>query len=668
MAVGLRTRTIARVAALAVAFVMLALFHRPAHAQEGATVWLSAVQQAGATVEIASPDGAIRLRLYLTNARDFTGAPRFDVTYQQGGAASPVVTGGRLGIDLKNVVETAQGEDVVATLVGSSTNWRWQAVSLRSVRTQFTMEIGERTTIPDAYSEVTVELTSIGAPAPVTLQVIARAYNEGIALRYRLPDQPGIETARIDTEYTTFAFSKDHMVWAQSAQEVFANTPPHENEHEFTSINAAPSPLENPLTLQHKDGGYYMALTEAAVEYYPSARFVRSATTPPSLRVDLRGSARNALPFVSPWRVLMIAPTAAALAEQNYLMYNLAPASRIADTSWIKPGKAIRIGNVVDEEYAKTVIDFAVDRGVDYVLFDAGWYGDENSSSLSPLSPAMSYDALVAVVGYAKERDIGIVLYVNYIHSRREIDQIVTQFGERNLGIAGIKLGFVDGLTQEGIKEILYTVQQAAQYKMFVDVHDNYCPSGMNRTWPNLLTQECVRGNEHVPGAEHNTTLPFTRLLLGPADYTIRWKNLLGNTTRAHQMALSIIYFSPFQLLFWGDGPAEYNKEPEAELFRHLPTRWDETRVLDDEIGDSVAIARRSDTEWFVGAITDGTARTVELSLDFLAEGVDYTAYIYSDGGGTTVHESVLGVTSADIQTFDLPAGGGAALRIVPAE
>lgn len=674
--------TIRLAGVLALAIVLFACVHLPARAQDEGSIWLPTVLQGGALAEVTSPDGLILLRLSLSDARNFTGVPRFDVTYRSGegeaATISSIISGGRLGLDLKSVTESASGEEVAAALVGTGANWRWQNATVRSVRTQYAMPFAERAVIPDAYTELTVDLTSIGVAPEVRLQLIVRVYNEGIALRYRLPQQTAIGTARIDGEATTFAFSGNYKVWAQSSE----GEHPHENEHLPATITTAPSPMENPLTIQHADG-FYMALTEAAVENYSAARFVRSASSPPSLRVEMRGSAQSTLPFASPWRVLMIAPTAAKLVEQNYLMYNLAPPSRIANTSWIKPGTAMRVGDVKNVAYAKEVINFAAERGIQYIIFDAGWYSpkeDEDNPVYSPTMPFMGEVEMQDVVQYANDRGIGVILYINFRQLQRELDSIMTRY-RYVWGVSGLKLGFVDGTSQAGIKEILYTVQKSAQYGMFVDIHDKYCPSGMNRTWPNLLTQECVRGNEKFPGAEHNATLPFTRNLLGPADYTIPYYDLdpktreprnLLNTSRAHQLALSVIYFSPLTFLFWYDTPYDYNGEPEVAFFHDLPTHWDETRVLNDAIGDQVTIARRSGDQWFVGSITDGTSRTVELALDFLPAGKTYTAHVYSDGGatasggGTTVDITTETVTNANVLTLEIPADGGNAIRLEP--
>lgn len=213
-----------------------------------------------------------------------------------------------------------------------------------------------------------------------------------------------------------------------------------------------------------------------------------------------------------------------------------------------------------------------------------------------------------------------------------------------------------------------------------VDIHDEYRPTGFSRTYPNLLTQEGVRGNECMPDANHNTILPFTRFLAGAADYTICYyhqkglKNVSGiKTTSAHQLALSVIFYSPLQFVFWYDRPSDYHGEPEVGFFERLPTVWDTTCVLIGEIGTRVALARKSGQSWFVGAITNNTGRTIDLPLSFLEKGKKYMASVYTDGGAneqtrTRVAIEKIPVESATVLTRELRPSGGMALEIVPFE
>ena len=212
-----------------------------------------------------------------------------------------------------------------------------------------------------------------------------------------------------------------------------------------------------------------------------------------------------------------------------------------------------------------------------------------------------------------------------------------------------------------------------------VDIHDEYRPTGFSRTYPNLLTQEGIYGNECMPDANHNTILPFTRFLAGAADYTICYyhqagmKNVKGiKTTSAHQMALAVLYYSPLQFVFWYDKPSDYQGEPEMEFFENLPTVWDTTTVLLGEIGKYAAIARKSNDRWFLGCITNNEGRTLDIPMDFLDRKKNYIASLYTDGGEavpTRTHVRIerRTVRSTSVIKADLKPSGGMAMEILPA-
>jgi alpha-glucosidase len=213
-------------------------------------------------------------------------------------------------------------------------------------------------------------------------------------------------------------------------------------------------------------------------------------------------------------------------------------------------------------------------------------------------------------------------------------------------------------------------VRKAARYKMVVDIHDSYRPTGFSRTFPNLLTQEGIRGNEHMPTSRHNCTLPFTRFVAGAGDYTVCYYTNRIKTTHAHQLAIAAAFYSPLQFLFWYDEPKAFEGEPEIEFFRHVPTVWDETRVLQGEIGEHVTIARRRGREWYIGSLTNEQPREMELSLAFLDPQRKYTANIYGDddtvASKTKVGIRRVAVNHKSMLPARLLANGGQAVRIVP--
>jgi alpha-glucosidase len=268
---------------------------------------------------------------------------------------------------------------------------------------------------------------------------------------------------------------------------------------------------------------------------------------------------------------------------------------------------------------------------------------------------------LQEVIDYGKSKGIGIILYVNRRALERQRDEIFPLY--QKWGVAGVKLGFVQVGPQKWTSWLLDTVRMAAAHKLLVDIHDSYRPTGFSRTFPNLLSQEGVRGNEHMPSASHNATLPFTRSPAGAADVTICYYYPKIKTTRAHQLALAVTTYSPLQLLYWYDKPAQYRGEPEIEFFDHVPTVWDETRVIHDRIGELVSIARRHGKDWYVGTICGDMPTEVELPLSFLAAGSNYVAHIYESGDTpTTVTRRILAVNATSGLTFKLPMAGGQAI------
>ena len=289
---------------------------------------------------------------------------------------------------------------------------------------------------------------------------------------------------------------------------------------------------------------------------------------------------------------------------------------------------------------SKELVDFAVKRHLQYIHFDAGWYGfeysvasDATKVNVDPRRNPKSDLNLQEVIKYAKSKGIGVFLYVNQRALYQQLDELLPLF--QKWGVRGIKFGFVEVGSHRWTTWLHDAVKKCAKYNLMVDIHDEYRPTGFSRTYPNLLTQEGVRGNEEMPDATHNTILPFTRFIAGPADYTICYyhrpelKASLQKTqaprqlktTSAHQMALSTIFYSPLQFLYWYDAPSDSQDEPELEYFDRIPTVWDDSKVLGGEIGKYVTIARRKGKEWFVGSITNNDARELKISLNFLEPG-----------------------------------------------
>ncbi len=307
-----------------------------------------------------------------------------------------------------------------------------------------------------------------------------------------------------------------------------------------------------------------------------------------------------------------------------------------------------------------------------YILYDAGWYGNEydDASDARHVNPDPQRIAHIAnhgglnlaeVIAYGKARGIGVFLYVNRRALERQLDELFPLYEQ--WGIAGVKFGFVQVGPQEWTTWIADAVRKAARCHLLVNIHDNYRPTGLTRTFPNLLTQEGIQGNEHMPNAAHNATFPFTRLPAGAADYTICIYDPRLKNSRAHQLALAVISYSPLQHFYWYDRPSQFRGEPELRFLDQVPTHWDETRVLDGRIGEFLTLARRSGADWFIGAIAGTQAHPGRINLAFLPPGRKYTAMICENGlqqGATGIRTDI--VTAKDTILANLPPAGGLAV------
>ena len=538
---------------------------------------------------------------------------------------------------------------------------------------------GERSTIKDRYKAWSVVINRQHSREKLVLDV--RAYNEGIAFRYRFPGGQYLKITDELTEYTLPEGTKAYFT-------ARAQTP-----YECLPLEGWSGESDRPLLLI-LPGGPYVCLGEAQVVEYVRTKFKLSVEKKNTIQSAMYGPVEDIAPYHTPWRVIMCADKPGQILEHNDLILNLNPSCRIKDTSWIKPGKVMREVTLTTEG-GKALVDFAVKRNLQYIHFDAGWYGfeydkasDATTVTLDPRrNPNVNALNLKEVVAYAKNRGIGVILYVNQRALQQQLDEILPLY--KSWGIAGLKFGFVQVGSQVWTKWMHEAVKKCADYGLMVDIHDEYRPTGFSRTYPNLMTQEGIRGNEEFPDATHNVTLPFTRFVAGAADYTICYyrqdfgrlntdKDNYGvprsksiQTTPAHQLALAAVYYSPLQYMYWYDKPSDSQDEPELKFFDDIYTTWDDTKVLQGEIGQFITIARRKGEEWFIGSITNNEARALPVSLDFLPEGKNYVAEIYTDGERsiktrTKVKCSRYRVNSMTKLNFELKASGGSAVRLIP--
>lgn len=606
-------------------------------------------------INLSSPDSKYQFTL-----NDESGNLRYSLSWDN----KPIIKPSLLGIHANEAWRDQLG-------IGEVTNTRqdtlWHPV------------YGERSIIKDRYQACSIVINRQGSRSKLILDV--RAYNEGIAFRYRFP---GGQYLKITDEYTEYTLP-------QGAKAYF--TPRAQTSYEYLPLQRWPGESERPLLLTLPDETY-VCLTEAQVVDYVRTKFKLSADKKNTILSAMYGPVEEIAPYHTPWRVIMCADKPGEILEHNDILLNLNPPCQIKDPSWIKPGKVMREVTLTTEG-GKALVDFAVKRKLQYIHFDAGWYGfeydkasDATTVTLDPRrNPKSDALNLKEVVDYAKQHGIGVILYVNQRALQQQLDEILPLY--KSWGIAGIKFGFVQVGSQVWTKWMHEAVKKCAEYGLIVDIHDEYRPTGFSRTYPNLMTQEGIRGNEEFPDATHNATLPFTRFVAGAADYTICYyrqdfgrldtdKDNYGvprsksiQTTPAHQLALAAVYYSPLQYMYWYDKPSDSQDEPELKFFDDIYTTWDDTKVLQGEVGQFISVARRKGEEWFVGSIINNEARTLPVSLDFLPEGKNYIAEIYTDGDKsvktrTKVKVSTYRVNSKTQLNFNLKASGGAALRLVP--
>lgn len=493
----------------------------------------------------------------------------------------------------------------------------------QNVSDTWTNKFGEKSEIPDNYNELKIYLMCDS----FMINLICRVYDEGAAFAYEFPERKTKDSVIINEENIFFRFTGDHMSWsAPRAQAAYRHVP----------LSRIDNGCERPLVIE-ADSNALMALGEAELIDYPRMKFDPDSSGGSVIKSRLEEEAVKALPFQSPWRYVLVGNNPGDLIEKNYLLLNLNDPSELEDESWIKPGKVLREISLTTQG-GKEAVDFTSSHGMQYIEYDAGWYGPENNDASDAravnLDPARSKGPLdlKEVISYAHSKDVGVLLYVNRRALERQIDSLLPIY--RDWGIKGIKFGFVQVGSQKATAWLHESVKKAAAYNMIVDVHDEYRPSGFSRTYPNFLTQEGIRGDEESPTNTHTLITMFTRMIAGAGDNTICYYNdrvekKMGS--HASQLAKAVCIFSPLQFMYWYDRPSIIGDEPELEFFNSVPTVWDETKVLHAVIGEYGVIARRNGDEWFLGGINGAEHTNLDLVFSFLDDGKKYTAKIYSD-------------------------------------
>ena len=522
------------------------------------------------------------------------------------------------------------------------------------VDTVWTPLYGERSKVRDRYNQATLHM-SRKDKSNYRLDVQVRAYDEGIAFRYFFPEHPAAIFHKVVGDLTDYRLPDGTMVWSEE----WAQAP-----FEYQPVDSISIPVERALTME-LPGGQWVAILDADNDDWCLTKLRHREGHAGTLESVMYSPVDIVTYYATPWKIIMTADSPVQLLENNDIVNNLNPPAE-NDFSWVKPGKIMRCTTLTTEAGMKN-IDFCAEHNIPYMLFDWLWYVPCTSHDGDATKVIDKLD-MKKIVDYGREKGVGIWLYVNQHALMKQMDELFPLL--KDWGIVGVKSGFVQYASHRWATWLHDMVRKAADNRLMMNIHDEYRPSGFSRTYPNLLTQEGIHGNEEWPDATHNVTLPFTRMLNGAADYTICYFDKRLKNTHAHQLAASLIFYSPLQTILWYDTPDRYNGEPEIEWFENLETVFDDTKVLSGYPGRDIVMARRKGDTWFLGAMTGNDARKEEIALDFLPAGSVWLARIYTDDPdadtATKVKCESYAVTPSTVLKLDLQPKGGAAVRMTP--
>ena len=658
----------------------------------------SAAAHAAPGPRVASPDGTIVVEL----ATDNDGRPAYAVSRK----GQPVIASSRLGFLLLDAPKFERNIEIVQPRT-------------RTFDETWEQPWGERRLIRNHYNELTVTLKEKAKPFR-SFDVVFRVFDDGVGFRYRFPKQSGLEQVKISEELTEFSLARDATAWWIPAGEW--------NREEYlyhrTPVQQV-GDAQTPITFRFEDGTH-LSIHEAALVDYSGMNLTRVEDR--KLKADLtpgigEGKVVRAAPFDTPWRTLLLSDDAAGLAMSS-LTLNLNEPNALGDVSWVKPMKYVGVWwemhldlkswasgpkHGATNDNVRKHIDFAAKHGFGGVLvegwnvgWDGDWFGNGEDFSFTQSYPDFDLEALSR---YARSK--GVVL-IGHHETSGNAAHYEEQMGDafdlyQRVGVPAVKTGYVADASQAKVtgadgrrhyawhegqdmaRHHLKVVTEAAKRQIAVNPHEPIKDSGLRRTYPNWITREGARGMEFSawgqPGnpPEHEANLVFTRLLAGPMDYTpgifgMKTRSTDGiATTWAKQLSLYVVIYSPLQMA--ADLLENYEKNPAPfQFIKDVPVDWDDTRVLNGEVGDYVTIARkeRGGDNWYLGALTDEDGRTLSVPLTFLDEGRRYTAQIYRDGDTahwkTAPQDIVIeerSVARGDTLTLKLAPGGGQAIRFV---
>ncbi|MBS2098631.1 glycoside hydrolase family 97 protein [Carboxylicivirga linearis] len=632
--------------------------------------------------EVTSPGGTIKTIVNSENGLQYS------VVYNE----DTLLTNSEIDITLKGFDKLDNFE--IISLTKTAANNTWEHVW------------GKRKTVSDHYNELQLQLKEIKSNVIIDLYV--RAYNDGVGIRYGFPKQDALTKIELTQEKTQFSFADDYTVWAADYKNYKSSQEQPFPKGKLSDIQAQQL-IAMPLLVETSNQNYAV-ITEANLTDWAGAFLRLDETKPNTIVTDLAPLPKDSTlcviretPALSPWRTIMLGNTAGDLIESD-LIANLNDPVTYDDVSWIQPGasawdwwwsnKYAPSADFVlgpNQETMKYYIDFASEMGWQYQIVDWQWYGepfgpDGDANPDVDITTCIDGINIEELVKYAASKNVKIILWGHWKSMNKQMDEALALY--EKWGVAGIKIDFMDRQDQEMVNYYHKLVKKAAEHHLVVDFHGAYKPTGVSRTYPNLITREGVMGNEynkwsHDVTPEHNVTLPFTRGLLGEMDYTpVSFNNVRPDqfvtedkakdlapmvmSTRCHQLAMPVVYESAFTVFC--DSPDRYKTGVGLYFLKSIPTTWDETKVLNASVGNYLTVARKAGDLWYIGSMTDADERELTIDFSFLDEG-KYKATLFEDAADANENpanavQTEKEISNTDKLTFKMAKGGGFAAII----
>jgi alpha-glucosidase len=646
------------------------------------------------TYKISSPGKISELVFELTAS----GQPQYHFSTNGKSVIEPSL----LGFEFQEIKKMTDGFEVVST-EEKTADQTWE------------QPWGEFKKVRDNHTEMIVHLKE-SAGEERLVDIIFRVFDDGLGFRYEFPKQPHLGKVKISNEVTQFTFKDNNEVWWIP---VHRENSYYESTYRKTLMSKTDT-INTPATFETKDK-LYVAIHEANLTDFASMTLLK--TSDKQYKSDLVPWADGVkvyaeTPFKTPWRTVVVGKTPGDVATST-IMLNLNEPSKIEDLSWITPSKYIGIwwGMHLEKftwgqgpkhgattKNTKEYIDFAAKNNFDGVLVEGwneGWDGDwtADGSAFSFVKAYPDFN-LEEITKYAAMKNVRLIGHHETAGATKNYEnQLEDAFKlYQKMGVNSVKTGYVNKFldkkewhdSQYGARHYRKVIETAAKYHIMIDNHEPMKGTGIQRTYPNFMSQEGGRGQEYNAWSadggntpEHLTTLPFTRMLSGPFDYTpgnfnFDYKTPSGarvQTTLANQLALYVIIFSPLQMA--SDLPENYVGKPEFQFIKEVPCTWSDTKVLDSKIGEYTTIVRKDwdEKNWYLGSITNRNARDLKVALSFLDKDKEYEAEIYADGSGANyktnpypVSISKQKVTNKTVLDLKLAAGGGTAVKFSPIE